>query len=228
MPDFETEGDRLAAMVEKLDAPTAAERTAVAQQIINVVRDQSLPEPEQRKVVTALVNMARDESMRNLSATGRYNLLYVLSEIPKSSWDRATWIDLKAAARRAVADFEKRLASGESQAGSDTHRWLTSLKERLGWPLASSYTVLLQFAGATRESAVSVSTALKAVGWKILGEERTSAAAGQNEVRYGAAADLPAAELVAADLRALGLSAVLSVKINPNIKPGTIEIWISK
>jgi DNA/RNA endonuclease G (NUC1) len=89
-------------------------------------------------------------------------------------------------------------------------------------------TVYFQFAGMSREDAVNLSNRLKALGWQIPGEERTGAAAKQNEVRYGAETDRAAAEMLVADLQALGASKTMTAKRNASIKPGIIEIWVSR
>lgn len=88
-------------------------------------------------------------------------------------------------------------------------------------------TVYFQFAGMSRNNAVGISNRLKALGWKIPGEERTGAAAKQNEVRYGAETDRAAADILVADLKALGLTR-MSAKRNASIKPGFVEIWVSQ
>ena len=63
--------------------------------------------------------------------------------------------------------------------------------------------------------------------WSLPAEERIASAAGLNEVRYGEGDDdRRAAELLAADLRALGRSAVRA-RQEKGIRPKTPEIWIS-
>lgn len=223
-----TKGDRLAAELDTLNAATADERKAFTQTVVNALRDQQLPDPEQRKVVAALAAMAQPDQLRKLSTPGRVNLLFILSQIPEESWDRPDWIDLKASARRAVVQLEAQ--EGGVELGPDARQALNTLKTRLDWGVPQRYTVYLQFAGITRESAQATSKSLQVLKWKIPGEERTPAAAKQNEVRYGTAEDQAAAELLAADLRAAGLQSVRSGpdKRNPAIKPGFLEIFISQ
>lgn len=223
-----TKGDRLVAKLGTLNAATAEERKAFTQELVNVVRDQELPVPEQRKVTAGLVAMAKPDQLRQLSTPGRVNLLFALSEIPEKSWDRPDWIDFKASARRAVSQLEA--PDNGVELGTDARQKLNTLKGRLDWSVPKQYTVLLQFAGMTRESAQAISKSLQALNWKITGEERTPTAAKRNEVRYGAAADQAAAELLAADLRAAGLLSVRSGPDKPNfaIKHGFLEIFISQ
>ena len=77
-----------------------------------------------------------------------------------------------------------------------------------------------------RDDAKDIANKLKSVGWSIPGEERTGAAAGYNKVRYGDDEDRRAAELLAADLRALGRSGIRAKKAS-GVKSKIPEIWIS-
>jgi hypothetical protein len=223
-----SEAARLAQRVTLLDSGDEAERKATVQQLVDVVRDRKLPDADQRVVAAALVDMADEETMLSLSATGRYNLLYVLSEIPRDSWDRKDWLDMRSDARIAVGDLERRAAGNQTQIGPDTRRWLDQLKGRIGLGKPMANTVYFQFAGMTREDAVAISERMQSLGWKIPGEERTGAAAGQNEVRYGAKADQEAAELLTRDLKAAGVIRMGPAALNPKIKPGMLEIWVSR
>jgi len=94
-------------------------------------------------------------------------------------------------------------------------------------PKRPPVTVLFRFAGIKREDATALSDRLKALDWKILGEERTGAAANQMEVRYGQDADAKAAEKLAEDLKSLGLKKI-AVKNNLNINGGVLEVWVSR
>jgi hypothetical protein len=96
-------------------------------------------------------------------------------------------------------------------------------------------TVFFQFAGGSREQAQAVSKALQARGYRIPGEERTPAAAGQRTVRFFYAADRAAAEKLAAEttatLQKLGYANLevsvsdqtASTKKNP---AGLVELWL--
>lgn len=222
------EGERLATKVAGLDGNVAAERIRLAQELITAIRDKGLPPDEQRTVVAALVGMAQDASMRNLSATGRLNLLVVLAQVPEASWEAEGWLPLKAAARRAVADLEGRAAREETAIGPQTRVPLDGLKRRIGLAERPKQTIDFQFAGMTRGNAVALSEAMQALGWNVPGEERTAAAANVNEVRYnpGSVADKAAADLLAADLVAAGQANVVAKPVGI-IVLGRLEIWVS-
>jgi hypothetical protein len=86
--------------------------------------------------------------------------------------------------------------------------------------------VHVQFAGMAREDVRAIESKLRMLDWSIPGEERTPSAVGYNEVRYpNNEDDRRAAELLAADLRALGRSSVKAVKISGPAK--IVEIWLS-
>lgn len=221
-------GDRLVAKIGQIDATTKGQRTAVTQELVSALRDGALPAPDQRVVAASLVSMAGDDVMPRLARNGRYNLLFALSEIPAALWNRPDWLDLKAQARHAVAALEARVQAGTLDLGPDMREFLDTLKARLDWRAAQGITVYLQFAGMTREAAVAVGQGLRSLGWAVPGEERTSAAARRNEIRYGDPADADAARLLAADLRAEGLAQVTAVKRHPGIKTHILEIWISQ
>jgi DNA/RNA endonuclease G (NUC1) len=87
--------------------------------------------------------------------------------------------------------------------------------------------VYFQFAGMSREDAVKLSSGLKALGWNIPGEERTGAAANQNEIRYGTKSAEPIANRLVEDLKALGV-AKITAKLNPGLKQGPLEVWVSQ
>jgi DNA/RNA endonuclease G (NUC1) len=223
--DAGSSGNVLAGLASTLDSPTEGQKVSALQKIAAGIRDPASPDAEQRNVVTALVDIGRSASIGTLSLTGWRNLVLVLTQVSRESWDQPGWSELRANARRVVADAEGRatlVLSGE------TRRAFDELKRRLRLDDPPTETVEFQFAGMTREDAVDISQRVKALGWKITGEERTGAAAGQNEVRYGAEADKPDAELLVADLKALGLSKVCCAKRNPTIKPRFLEIWISR
>lgn len=228
-----------------------------AQAMLNDLGRPGLPDADQRRIVSALAETAGHDDFRKLPPDEQASVLAALAAIPQQDWDRPEWIDLKASLRRAVADLAGRdspppavptvaaLAGRDSPpatppteaapAGRDSpppapriSGFIGTLKSRLGLERPRDATVYFQFAGMTRGDAVAISNDLKALGWKIPGEQRTGAAARQNEVRYGAPADAQAAALLAADLRAQGQRRVTRAVQNRDIKPGTIEIWISQ
>jgi hypothetical protein len=98
----------------------------------------------------------------------------------------------------------------------------------------SDYRILMQFAGSIdrKKSIIPLLLALRGTGWVVpeaeKGGERTSAAVGYNEVRYGEATDEPAADALARSVaqQRIGASTVKAVQ-SSGIDPGTLEIWIS-
>jgi len=220
-----SEGDVLAALVPALDGPVAAERRALAQQLVNAVRDGAVAQTDQAKVVAALIESLQHVS--DLSATGRLNLLYVLSQVPPASWNRADWLTLKATARRAVADLKARETAGQTAIGPNTRGHLNGLWATLGLNKPLGQTVYLQFAELTRDRARNLLSSLGALGWTLPREERVETATGLRQVRYNPAnvADAAAARLLAADLEALGWIGARSVPVKV-IREGILEIWV--
>src|SRR5262249_26583436 len=135
-------------------------------------------------------------SQTSASEGTRVDILQLLAEIPKSRWDTEGWIDLKAAARSALADA---LALGDCAGAPQACSLIEPLKQRLDWGLATGRTVYVQFAGMVRGDVEKISAQLRRLGWSLPGEERVASAAGLNEVRYGRSEDdRRAAELLAA------------------------------
>jgi hypothetical protein len=91
-------------------------------------------------------------------------------------------------------------------------------------------TVYFQFGGFSRPEAQAISAALKTDGWTIPGEENVPFSL-VNEIRYNPA-DEKAAALLVQDankvLQDLQISRTLAAKQNNAVKPGIIEIWLSK
>lgn len=221
----QTPGDWLGAEVAGLDGPVAADRKALAQRFVSAVRDGALDFADQKKVVADLVESLR--SAADLSPTGRLNLLFVLSQVPASSWNRPDWISLKAAARRATADVTMQSQTGKLDIGAQTRPHLAHLRTALGLDVAPSQVIYFQFAGFTRERAGQVRATLQGLGWDVPGaERRLEDAIGLNEVRYNPdnADDTAAALLLAADIQAAGIPGAAAIA-NPLIQPGTLEIW---
>jgi hypothetical protein len=217
----------LVSRVQDLGSADEATRLATGAQIYAALNDASVPISGRRALAQALVDMAQTESMRGLSADGRINLVRALGWVPSELWSGDDALPLLAGARRAIGDLEIRAAAGEMEIGPQTRAEIDSLKPKL---LIGSFeqTVYLQFAIWPREEADAISAKLKSIGWDTPGEDREEAATGLHEVRFnpGVDEDRRAAELLAADLRAAGNSAVTArpVKI---IAAGTLEIWIS-
>jgi hypothetical protein len=97
-----------------------------------------------------------------------------------------------------------------------------------------NYRVFVQFAGVLQRGDVrTMMESLHKAGWNVQGVEgggqRTTAAAGQNEIRYNNDADAPAAQALADMVQATKIvSKPISVKQNPKIEKGTLEVWISR
>lgn len=228
--DGPTQGDQLAARVRELDTGSRQERVSLAQELVNFLRDRELDEWDQRKVVGALVEMARDESMQALTATGRLNLLFVLSEIPAESWRRQGWTDLMAQARRAAADLATRAARGQTEIGPQTRPHLDQLRGRIGLTEPPDQRVVLSFSGIPAEEAAATADLLRQLGWAVGDGERSPEAAGRNGVRYrqGEREDGRAARLLAADLRAAGQAQVGVPQFDPGMERGTVTILLSR
>lgn len=94
------------------------------------------------------------------------------------------------------------------------------------------YRVYVQFAGRLERETVRGMMAGLAQEWRMqgtaLGGERTSFAAGKNEIRYRSADDRAAAEALAEDVNA---AKIVPTTVKPVehklIAPGTLEVWIS-
>ncbi|MFO0466050.1 MAG: hypothetical protein ACK5ZB_01990 [bacterium] len=126
-----TPGDLLAARVELLNDATPSTRTRTAQQIVTAIRDNAMAPADQLKVGRALVGLARNERMRGLSASGRYNLLYVLSEVPQALWQTEQWRSLAEDLGASLVTLERRIAENTVRVGDDTRRVLDKLKAQL-------------------------------------------------------------------------------------------------
>jgi hypothetical protein len=222
----ESEGAELAQAVTLIGSDNEVERRTAMQRIATATRGTQLAASDRRLVTAALIDMMDPETFSGLSPTGRVNLFDQLNHIPGETWDQ--WSDLRSDARIAVSDLERQASKGQTEIRPEVRNRIDQLKGKIGLGRPMPNTVYFQFAGMTREDAVALSARMQALGWKIPGEERTGAAAGQNEVRYGAKADQDAAELLAADLKASGVTRMTGAKSNPKIKPGTLEIWVSR
>lgn len=92
-------------------------------------------------------------------------------------------------------------------------------------------TIYFQFAGFTRAEAVTISNDIAKAGWRIPGQERTSAAVNTNQIRFNTA-DRKTVEQLKKDadavLQARGFDISLMLQENPKVKPGIPEIWIYK
>ena len=219
------QGGNPASILPHVVGADEAARKAAMQPLLNMIRDERVAEGDLRTLVEGIVSLVGAASFPQLSPEARVNVLTLLAAVPKSRWNTDRWIDLEATARRAVADATSTL--GGCTVTSQACALIASLKPNLDWNLATGRTVYLQFAGMVRDDVKSIADRLKKLDWTIPGEERTVAAAGTNEVRFGDSDDdRRAAELLAADLRALGRSGVRAQRVGGGKVKG-LEIWIS-
>jgi len=223
----------LSERIAELDAPDAGTRQLVVQDMIDAFRGDTASSAEQRLLVEELSSAARSSSVAGWSLNGRYNLLFVLAQVPAATWKQPDWGDVQAQVSNDVRAFEEAAQGGSFPIGPQTRSLLNQLKRNLSLaePTAGNrppVTVYFQFAGMTRAEAETVSGNLAALGWRIPGEERTDAAVGVNEVRFNPSsdADIAAARQLVGDLEHNGYRAQLTP--NPRIEPGFIEVWISK
>lgn len=201
---------------------TPARRPAV-QQGLDLLRGGQLADNDLRALVERVVALAGAKSFATLGLGPRVNVLTLLRAVPKARWDDGSWIALKASARRAVADAAVALGCpGDTQAC----RLIEEIKPQLDWGLAQGRVAGILFAGMVREDVVALAGRLRTLGWSTGPEERDAAAAGFNEVRHAdVEGDRRAAELLAADLRALGRSAVRAVPSSQ--RPGVLGVLLS-
>ena len=208
-----------------LNAPSMGERRSAAESLIEQIRDPSLPDLQRRDLVAAVASLGAGDDARKLSPSGRVNMLLVLSQVPKSAWDRQDWIDAKASVRRMIADLESKSTQtiGPTAAGL-----IGTLKSRLDWDAARGITVYFQYAGLAKPDAQAITADLKSLGWTVPGEEMVPAAKARNGVYYTSPDDLQEATLLAADLRAQGQRQVNRVERIKGGKAGTLEVWVSQ
>jgi hypothetical protein len=98
----------------------------------------------------------------------------------------------------------------------------------------SNYQVLVQFYGdLSRDAVRQMMTDLRdAGGWNVQGVagggERTQAAKGYSEVRFAAGSEKAAQSLAASVQDSKLIDKSIVPKLNDNVAPGTLEIWLSK
>ena len=97
---------------------------------------------------------------------------------------------------------------------------------------AGNRAVFIQFAGnIPRRQIVELNQALRQAGWNVQGAsgERIATAAGLNEVRYSSEQDQAAAQALAATIAKAGIgNRPTSARQLDIIRPGTLEVWISR
>jgi len=95
----------------------------------------------------------------------------------------------------------------------------------------SNYLIFVQFAGViTREQIKSMSAQLFGLGWRVFADlNRTSAAAGMNEVRYSANNDERAATLLAEEIgKAIQTTRAVRIVQDSRVAANTLQAWISR
>jgi DNA/RNA endonuclease G (NUC1) len=101
------EAAALAAAVPQLDAPVTTDRTTTIQRLVTALRDNGLPVPEQLLVLETLAGMLTPDAFAGLSQAGRYNLMFLLSEVPAANWARPGWASLTDHLRTLAEDIAK-------------------------------------------------------------------------------------------------------------------------
>ncbi|SFD27885.1 hypothetical protein SAMN05428997_12330 [Bosea sp. CRIB-10] len=222
---------QIAGLADRLSESEPAARAVAAQRLASVLsepglRDEAFVYGVDRVASLLAVGQAATPAATPADTSSRDAALAVLSAIPEARWDASP--TGRAMARAAVGLFEQSAKAGKAPLPQPAATALQTLKARIDWPVAADYRVDFQFAGYVRAQAQAVSSALKALGWRIDGEERTANAAGINQIRYGDPKDAASAELLAADARRAGASPALRVLRVAEIKPGRLEVWISR
>jgi endonuclease G len=238
-------GEVLAALAPRLDAEQAPVRTATVQRFLDAARDArtaALSPADQRTAVAGLVAATRPESLASWSATGRFNLLYLLSEIPGSLWRQPGWEELAGQLRENLAALERRIASGETRAGADTRRLLAATLSRLDQtPRALQRLTVYAHVGDANDAAIA-REAMTTVGapFSLAGVEVIPAWRGRTrtgEVRYYRAEHLEEAQALAARLdqatsalagRRVAFREVDISRAYPNLPDGRIEVWFPR
>lgn len=241
-------GSDLAALVPSLDADQLQVRTQVTQRLVSALRDGSASPAEQRTLAAALVNEMQDDRLskpdaagRYKTAAGRYNLLFVLSEIPAERWRQPDWQSLAQELRMNLANLNQRANRGATQIGASTRRLMNQLSDRLNAPLANDLTVFAHIGdNADREAVMAIVQRLGdrfppadveyVPAW---GESQRT----RGQVRYYRPSQAEAARDLASRLRAVtreltgvdvAFDAVDISRTFPNLPDGRIEVWFPR
>ncbi|PTM51500.1 DNA/RNA endonuclease G (NUC1) [Phreatobacter oligotrophus] len=220
---------QIVARVVDLDHPDLNTRRSATQALITALRDGGLTPPEdQGRVIDALLGLFDLPSFRQLSANARVNLALVLAAVPEATWDRDDIRRPRARARRAIVDIENAVARNDLPAMPMAMGHLANAKAKLGFELGLNRTVFIQFAGMSRVDAELMRSRLQTLGWYLPEAERTSNAAGLNEVRF-APADDQAGRQLADDIEALSppLRREMARRPTSRVNAARPEIWIS-
>lgn len=217
---------QIAGLIDGLGDPEPAARATAVRRLASVLGDPGLRDEVFAGGVDRVASLLAAEQANPADTSRRDAALAVLSAIPEARWDASP--TGRAMARAAVGLFEKHAKLSDMPLPPEAASAMQALKARIDWPVAAGYRVDFQFAGYVRAQARAVSSALQALGWRIDGEERTANAAGVNQIRYGDPKDAASAELLAADARRAGASPALRVVRVAEIRPGRLEVWISR
>jgi len=163
-----------------------------------------------------------------ISAIGRKSGIIKPTYCLVSFWQDCDTIEARIAAENArVTDANTHVPeviSGKPTTASTTGAPAPSVDPQ-------KFAVFIQFAGLiTRESVTALHDALQRGHWNVQGKsgERTSAAAGLNEVRYGPDSDREAAQSLADSITATKIAgSPVSVHQMAIVHPGYLEVWIS-
>lgn len=223
-------GDRIMANLRALDAPGETERLAAAVEIINFFSSRKEAEGDQRSVASSLADFASAGSVKGLTGEGRHTLVFTLAKIPKSFWEKPTWIDIQAKLRKNLADVVQMEATNDLQFDAKTREYLVTLKSNIGFGSDFGLIIDFQFAGYSKAEAEAARDSLQRLGWNIPGAENVQGKikGKVNETRYGPPANSRIAELLAADMRAAGFANVQLARRVKSVLTNRVEAWISK
>jgi len=232
-------GDQLAASVPLLNADQTTVRTRTVQQLLDAVRDKKVSPEDQRIVASALVDAMRTEALRPWTATGRYNLVFVLAEIPAEAWTRPDWVPLASKLREHIQALQGRIRAGDTAVGEQTQRHLNRLSQNLT-PATTQAGFRLYVHVAEKDDITLAGEVARGLDpqWSVAGVEYIPAWGARQretgEVRYYRPADSAAATALARQLEAAVLArdgrriSFRPVDISrsfPNLPTGRMEVW---
>ena len=215
-------GAAASASVDLLNAADANLRKVTAEGFVNLLRNDNLPDEQKLSLVRSIADSLDKWAAESSSQNGLFNAWVVLDQVAAADWNRPEWRDTRDVVRRFAL---KQLRPGAQPAlGEATRSKVEACLARLNWNLPPTYQVDLQFNGIPRDSARSVSSALRSLGWNVRGEEAVAEAPPGSEVRYGDLADEAAARLLAADLRLPGETRKVAAAPAVNLRGLKLEV----
>lgn len=220
-----TDGNVPEILLTRLIGPDEAARVSASGQLVTVLNDPGTKRDVFIQTVDRILDLTGSSANPGGSDLARRAALTVLADVNQARW--AANAESKASVRAEIATLLAEVGAGRMTLAPKDAASLQVLRNNVDWAAASGYRVDFQFAGFVRAQAQAISAALKSVGWKILGEERTALAARLNEIRYGDPKDEAAAALLAADLRHVVGSTTVKV-VRAAIPAGRLEVWISR